>query len=265
MNVESPGEGGAPTHEEPRLPVRDITTASRAFSTLLASKPPKQGKAASSATAISTALHVLLISATVWATMRVGEDVANAEEVQFVELVDEMAPPPPPPPPPVDQPQMQDVVRGFQTLTVPDIIPPDIPPPGAFTILESDFTGEGLEGGRSEGRDTTLEVEVSRDEPVFTPYTVAPELRNRDEVSRALEREYPSLLRDAGIGGRVVVWLFIDEEGAVQNTRVNEPSGHTSLDEAALRVANVMQFSPAMNRDKKVPVWVSLPITFQTR
>jgi TonB family protein len=46
---------------------------------------------------------------------------------------------------------------------------------------------------------------------------------------------------------------------------VNEPSGHTSLDEAALRVANVMQFSPAMNRDKKVPVWVSLPITFQTR
>ncbi len=264
MTVEPHGEDGAPTREEPRMPVRDITAAPVAFSTLLASKPPRQGKAAS-ATAISTLLHAVIITSTVYATMKASEEVANAEEVQFVELVDEMAPPPPPPPPPVDQPQMQDVVRGFQTLTVPDIIPPDIPPPGAFTISESDFTGEGLEGGRQEGRDTTIEVEVSRDEPVFTPYTVAPELRNRDDVARALEREYPSLLRDAGIGGRVVVWLFIDEEGTVQNTRVNEPSGHTSLDEAALRVANVMQFSPAMNRDKKVPVWVSLPITFQTR
>ncbi|MDP2958823.1 MAG: energy transducer TonB [Longimicrobiales bacterium] len=263
MNAESHGEGGAHEHEEARSLEIDITAAPVAFSTLLASKPPKQGKAAS-ATIISTVFHVAVVVVTVWTTMKVSEEVANAEEVQFVELVDEMAPPPPPPPPPVDQPQMQDVVRGFQTLTVPDIIPPDIPPPGAFTILESDFTGEGLEGG-VEGRDSTIAVEVSREEPVFTPYTVAPELRNRDEVSRALEREYPSLLRDAGIGGRVVVWLFIDEAGAVQNTRVNEPSGHTSLDEAALRVANVMQFSPAMNRDKKVPVWVSLPITFQTR
>jgi protein TonB len=84
-------------------------------------------------------------------------------------------------------------------------------------------------------------------------------------VGRALEREYPPLLRDAGIGGTVVVYLFIDEEGTVQNTRVNQSSGHTSLDEAALRVGSVMRFSPAMNRDKKVPVWVSLPITFQVR
>jgi hypothetical protein len=26
-----------------------------------------------------------------------------------------------------------------------------------------------------------------------------------------------------------------------------------------------MQFSAAMNRDKQVPVWVSIPITFQVR
>ena len=108
-------------------------------------------------------------------------------------------------------------------------------------------------------------VEVNREEPVFTPYTVAPDLRNREEVGRALEREYPPLLRDAGIGGTVTVYLFIDEEGTVQNTRVHTTSGHTSLDEAALRVASVMRFSAAMNRDKKVPVWVSLPITFQVR
>jgi len=34
---------------------------------------------------------------------------------------------------------------------------------------------------------------------------------------------------------------------------------------AALNVANVIEFTSALNRDKKVPVWISLPITFTTR
>lgn len=263
MNEESPSEVGAYAHHE-RLPTRDISAKPRAFSTLLASQPPKQARTVG-ATLISTIVHATIVTSAVYVTMRAGDEAANAEEVEFVELVEDVAPPPPPPPPPVDQPQMQDVVRGFQTLSVPDVVPPDIPPPGAFTITEADFTGEGLEGGSASGRDTTVVAEVNREEPVFTPYTVAPDLRNREDVGRALEREYPPLLRDAGIGGTVVVYLFIDEEGTVQNTRVHTTSGHTSLDEAALRVGNVMRFSPAMNRDKKVPVWVSLPITFQVR
>jgi protein TonB len=101
--------------------------------------------------------------------------------------------------------------------------------------------------------------------PTFTPYTVAPEIKNLSDVTRALEREYPAILRDAGIGGTVQVWFFIDEGGRVQNKRVNVTSGHQALDDAALRVAEVFEFTPALNRDKRVPVWVSFPITFQTR
>lgn len=101
--------------------------------------------------------------------------------------------------------------------------------------------------------------------PTFTPYTVAPDIVNRNEVIRALEREYPPLLRDAGIGGTANIWFFIDENGRVQDTRIQESSGHAQLDEAALRVADIMQFTAALNRDKKVPVWVAFPITFQVR
>ena len=101
--------------------------------------------------------------------------------------------------------------------------------------------------------------------PVPTPFTVAPELRNRDEVRRALERFYPPFLRDAGIGGTVLVWFFIDETGKVRNHLIKESSGHKALDEAALKVADIMQFTPALNRDKKVPVWVALPIDFRTK
>jgi TonB family protein len=101
------------------------------------------------------------------------------------------------------------------------------------------------------------------DQPVFTPFTVSPELLNRTEVARVLAEGYPKLLRDAGIGGTVQVYCFIDEEGTVQRSQVNETSGHHELDEAALKVANVMRFSPAQNRDLTVPVWISLPIVFE--
>ena len=100
--------------------------------------------------------------------------------------------------------------------------------------------------------------------PVFTPYTVRPDYINAGEVRAALEREYPPLLRDAGIGGTVIVWFFIDEEGVVRNQQVQASSGHQALDDAALRVAPVFRFTPALNRDRAVPVWVQLPITFTT-
>jgi len=106
--------------------------------------------------------------------------------------------------------------------------------------------------------DRTLAVE-----PTFTPFTVAPEIRNRAEVQRELQREYPSTLRDEGIGGTVLMHFFIDEEGRLRNTVVAESSGHAVLDEAAERVANAFEFWPAMNRDEHVPVWIQIPITFR--
>ncbi len=101
--------------------------------------------------------------------------------------------------------------------------------------------------------------------PHFVPTTVRPELRNRADVERALERLYPSMLRDAGIGGVAHVWFYISETGSVVRTMLNESSGHDGLDDAALKVADVMRFSPAYNRDRAVAVWVSVPIRFNAR
>ncbi|GIS79786.1 MAG: hypothetical protein CM1200mP14_13520 [Gammaproteobacteria bacterium] len=61
-----------------------------------------------------------------------------------------------------------------------------------------------------------------------------------------MEREYPPLLRDAGIGGTVQVFFFIDEEGTVQQFQINESSGHQALGDAALAVAGVYRFSAAL-------------------
>lgn len=100
------------------------------------------------------------------------------------------------------------------------------------------------------------------DGPAFTPYDTPPELGNREEVGAALRDAYPPLLRGAGIGGTTNVWFLIDEEGQVLETRIQRSSGHEALDQAALRVAGSMRFSPARQRGEPVKVWVALPITF---
>jgi len=107
-------------------------------------------------------------------------------------------------------------------------------------------------------------VRLTNIEPTFTPFTSPPEVQNRAEVLRALEWEYPAVLRDAGVGGTVRIYFFIDEEGRVGGLRLHESSGHEALDAAALRVAEVFQFTSAMNRDERVPVWIEIPITFTT-
>ena len=99
----------------------------------------------------------------------------------------------------------------------------------------------------------------------FTPYTVAPTITNRDEVFRVLDREYPQALKNAGIGGTVQVAFHIDEQGRVLETRLEASSGFERLDEAAVRVADVMRFTPAINRENPVAVWVAFPIVFRVR
>jgi len=108
-------------------------------------------------------------------------------------------------------------------------------------------------------------AENPSESPTFTPFTVRPDIANRGTVARAMEAEYPPLVRDAGIGGTAVVWFFIDETGATRRALLRESSGHKALDEAALRVAEQVEFTPALNGEEPVPVWIALPITFSVR
>jgi TonB family protein len=61
----------------------------------------------------------------------------------------------------------------------------------------------------------------------------------------------------------VVVWIRIDENGTVVRTQLHESSGQPGLDEAALRVGEVIEFTPAQNRDRRIAVWIQWPITFR--
>jgi protein TonB len=103
------------------------------------------------------------------------------------------------------------------------------------------------------------------DVPAYIPRDVDPRLTNSTEVKRFLNQRYPSMLREAGISGRVVLWVFVDEKGEVTKSVVKESSGYPQFDAAAAEVAARMTFSPAMNRDRPIGVWAAQPIDFNTR
>ena len=193
---------------------------------------------------VATVVHFAVFQ--FWPEMT-AEDVSfSAAELEAIELPPEIEIPPPP----------EAIARPATPVIATAEINEDI------TIAPTTFEDNPVEDLPPPPSEVSTDLAVA---PTFTPYTVRPDIKNRAAVARAMEREYPPLLRDAGIGGTVNVWFFIDEEGSVVRSLVNESSGHKALDDAALKVAEIIEFTPALNRDKRVPVWISLPITFTTR
>ncbi len=100
-------------------------------------------------------------------------------------------------------------------------------------------------------------------QPTHTPYTQGPELLNRGRVGALLAERYPSRLRDRGVEGTAVLWLFVDEDGRVANRQVERSSGYVAMDAVAMDVAQAMRFTPARNRDRVVPVWITRAVAFR--
>ncbi len=169
-----------------------------------------------------------------------------ATELETVELPPEIKIPPPP----------KAIARPAVPVVATASVKEDV------TIAPTTFESNPIENLPPPPSATSEDISAA---PTFTPYTVRPRLKNEAEVQRALIRFYPSLLRDSGVSGTVTMWFFIDENGKVIRRQVNQSSGYDAFDEAAQKVAELMRFSPALNRDKKVPVWVSIPIVFQTQ
>jgi protein TonB len=176
--------------------------------------------------------------------VRIGAAAAQTpDQTPSVTVFDAPPTPPPPPPPAVEVPAVPEVPM----LRIGEL---ELPLPEARRLAEPPT------------RDPAADAQQVP-EPAFTPMTVRPTLTNAAEVSSALMREYPAVLRDAGIGGAPVVWIHITTDGAVDDARVYQSSGFEALDQAAIEVARAMVFTPARNGDDVVATWVQIPIRFQ--
>ena len=69
--------------------------------------------------------------------------------------------------------------------------------------------------------------------------------------------------RRAGIEGRVLVSVQVDEKGEVMATRLLKGvDTEAGLDEAAMRAIEKLVFHPALQRDRPVKVWITVPVRF---
>ena len=76
---------------------------------------------------------------------------------------------------------------------------------------------------------------------------------------------YPEIAQEAGIEGTVVVQVFIDKKGRVQDTIILKGIPNTGLDEAALKAIRKTRFRPAKQRERPVGVWISIPVNFRLK
>ena len=179
----------------------------------------------------ATVVHFMMFQ--FWPTQTAADVSFTAEELEMIELPPEIEIPPPP----------EAISRPATPVMATADIDDDI------TIAPTTFADNPIEDLPPPPTNNTAE-DISA-APVFTPMTVRPGIRNRNEIQQVLMREYPPILRDAGIGGRVIVWFFISEEGRVLDRRVSETSGQVQLDQAALAVADVFRFTPALTGTKQ--------------
>ena len=95
------------------------------------------------------------------------------------------------------------------------------------------------------------------EEPIVPFYALS---KKPVEIQR-IQPVYPELAKKAGVEGKVVVKVLVDTNGEVEDAKMVK--SNPLLDEAALTAARQYKFTPAMQRDKKVKVWVSISFNFR--
>jgi TonB family protein len=98
--------------------------------------------------------------------------------------------------------------------------------------------------------------------PVVARDTVQPVLVNPAQIVRALDAEYPPLLRAAGITGTVEVRLGVTAQGGIAAATVVRATD-PRFAEAAVRALKVARFRPAQAQGAAVATTITIPVRFE--
>tara|TARA_B000000557_G_scaffold158378_1_gene128390 strand:+ start:6736 stop:7359 length:624 start_codon:yes stop_codon:yes gene_type:complete len=134
---------------------------------------------------------------------------------------------------------------------------PSVPVASEDEFLDDDITIEETDLDDLEDWDAPPPPPDQGRKVKFIPYDKAP------VPISPIRPEYPEIAMEAGIEGTVIVQAFINNKGVVEDTMVLKGIPNTGLNEAALEAVKRTRWKPARQRDKKVGVWMSIPINFK--
>ena len=200
---------------------------------------------------ISLIVHSAVIGGAIFATISARPSSGAAKlDTAIVYLQPQERPQEVPPP------MLQVPLKGFQTVTIPAITPTQVPPVDLQEHFDpKDFSGIGVEGGTAGG------VTPSDSNQVYTTGDVdQPPLRLS---APPLDRDYPTLLRQAGITGSVVLQAVIDTTGRAEPASIAVmQSSYPGFNDAAKRWLSQALFRPARKGGQAVRVIVRQVISF---
>ena len=139
-------------------------------------------------------------------------------------------------------------------LPVPvDVLPPPLPP---------------VEEPADEGEEAvTLLLVPPRIVPAEDIATseppIPPLMLDRERAQALLQQAYPGYLQRQGVGGRLWLRVWVDAHGNASLANVSRGSGVRDLDRAAIDVAPLLRFEPAMQSGTPVATWIEFPVLFQ--
>jgi protein TonB len=187
-------------------------------------------------------IHGLIIF--FWAFKVRSDSMSEPENARVMKVTDlaEMLPPPelPPPPPPPPPPRTPPRENRVSTSIAETMIETETPPPEPAESPPASFGDEYLPMHKISTR------------PGF----------NQEEIAAAIE--YPAIARRSGIEGRVILELFVDRTGIVQQVRVvqENPPGR-GFGEAAIKAFSGRRLSPARANGEAVSCRFRWPVTFK--
>lgn len=88
-------------------------------------------------------------------------------------------------------------------------------------------------------------------------------VEKQPEVLKQVKPDYPEIARKAGIEGRVTVNALVGKNGKVE--KLGDIVGAEVFHEAAKAAALQWEFTPAIQNDRPVKVWVAIPFNFTFR
>ena len=183
--------------------------------------------------------------------------------------------PPPPPPPKVDPPPIKDQIKFVPPKVKKDeeVKEEEPPPPTVEEIKDKEIateTKKGEEGGVDaslvEPPPPVIEEEKPKEEEVFKFVEQMPSFPDGEKALMeylAKNIKYPSIARENGIEGRVIVGFVVSKTGNIEQVKVIRGIGGGCDEEAAKVIKSMPNWTPGKHNGKAVPVSYTVPVSFK--
>ncbi len=204
--------------------------------------------------------------------------LAGEKEVN-IEMTDiELPPPPPPPvdaPPPPPPPPVRPTIKFVEMIAKKDEEVAEQEITKQEEIKETQISTETKEGDKDAkeiivekpGAGPAPEPEAPKEPEIFDRAEVMPVYPGGvPELMKFLQKNirYPSLARENGLEGKVIVKFYIDTDGTVREPSVLKDGVGGGCGDEAIRVVKSMpKWTPGSQRGKSVKVYYTLPVTFK--